>query len=128
MPIKQHPFPGWHFPGGCVDFAYPEAKLIIEVDGRARRARLADRRRDAERDAEAARVGWLVLRVTEEGLREYEKFEVDRILTSAPGGDTLGMLLEALTTGDFKRWPRRVVRIVRLGFASRGFGVVFRLV
>ena len=41
-----------------------------------------------------------------------------------------GELLEGVWhyEGDFKRWPRRVVRIVRLGFASRGFGVVFRSV
>ena len=38
--------------------AYSDCRLIIEADGRRWHTRVADLRRDHERDAEAARVGW----------------------------------------------------------------------
>lgn len=69
-PRRQYPFPGRQMVEGCVDFAYPEAKLIIEVDGRRWHSRIDDLRRDHLRDAEAARAGWLVLRIGYEDLRD----------------------------------------------------------
>jgi very-short-patch-repair endonuclease len=62
-PISQFPFPGRQFTNGCVDAAYPDVKLIIEVDGRSWHSRIADMKRDRERDAEAARHGWQTLRL-----------------------------------------------------------------
>jgi Protein of unknown function (DUF559) len=62
MPIGQFPFPGRQFVEGCVDFAYPEAKLILETDGRRWHSRIREITRDRERDLEAARHGWQTLR------------------------------------------------------------------
>jgi very-short-patch-repair endonuclease len=65
-PIPQMAHPGRSLPASCVDAGYPEAKLIIEADGRRWHTRVADVKRDRERDAEAARNGWLTLRLLHE--------------------------------------------------------------
>jgi very-short-patch-repair endonuclease len=62
MPIPQYPFPGRQFVNGCVDFAYPAAKLVLETDGRRWHSRIKELTRDRERDLEAARHGWQTLR------------------------------------------------------------------
>ncbi|MEO7555516.1 MAG: DUF559 domain-containing protein [Acidimicrobiales bacterium] len=62
-PIPQMAHPGRALPTSCVDCGYPEGQLIIEADGRAWHSRIADLRLDHERDAEAARAGWLTLRL-----------------------------------------------------------------
>lgn len=61
-PSRQHPLPGHHGIEGCVDGAIPEAKLILEADGRRWHTRLANLARDLARDKQAARVGWDTLR------------------------------------------------------------------
>ena len=61
-PIRQFAHPGRQIINGCVDCAYLDAKLILEVDGRRWHTRIRDLKRDRERDNEAARVGWLTLR------------------------------------------------------------------
>jgi len=61
-PMSQFAHPGRHPTTGCVDFAYPDAKLILEADGRRWHQRIADIKRDRERDIEAARAGWLTMR------------------------------------------------------------------
>lgn len=66
LPISQFPFPGRQFTNGCVDAAYVDAKLVLEADGRAWHTRIADLKRDHERDAEAARNGWDTLRLLHE--------------------------------------------------------------
>jgi very-short-patch-repair endonuclease len=60
--VQQNPLPGWQL-NGCVDVAFVAAKLIVEADGRSWHTRIKDIRRDHERDAEAARHGWQVLRL-----------------------------------------------------------------
>lgn len=62
MPTPQFAHPGRHPGKGRVDFAYPEAKLILEADGRTWHQRIADLVRDRQRDNEAARAGWLTMR------------------------------------------------------------------
>lgn len=62
-PVSQFPHPGRQFTNGCVDAAYPDVKLIIEVDGRAWHTRIAAVKHDRERDAEAARHGWQTVRL-----------------------------------------------------------------
>jgi hypothetical protein len=62
LPVPQFPHPGRDPGRGRVDFAYPEAKLILEADGRRWHQRVADVRRDRARDIEAARAGWLTMR------------------------------------------------------------------
>ena len=65
-PKSQFPFPGRRFTNGCVDAAYVDTKLVIESDGRPWHTRIADLKRDHERDAEAARNGWQTLRLLHE--------------------------------------------------------------
>ena len=65
-PVSQHAFPGRLFTNGCVDAAYIDAKLVIEADGRAWHTRIADVKRDRERDNDAARLGWQTLRLLHE--------------------------------------------------------------
>ena len=64
--VQQNPVPGWQFVNGCVDVAFIAAKLIVEADGRSWHTRIKDIKRDHERDAEAARHGWQVLRLVYE--------------------------------------------------------------
>jgi hypothetical protein len=61
-PVPQHPHPGRSTGRGRVDFAYPEARVVLEADGRRWHQRLADMKRDRARDNEAARAGWVTLR------------------------------------------------------------------
>jgi very-short-patch-repair endonuclease len=62
-PQRQVPLPGRGAVEGLVDAAYPDVKLVIEADGRRWHTRARDIARDHERDAEAARAGWLALRL-----------------------------------------------------------------
>lgn len=68
-PVPQFPHPGRHPIRGCVDFAYPDARLILEADGRRWHQRIADLKRDNARDVEAARAGWLTMRFMWEELQ-----------------------------------------------------------
>jgi hypothetical protein len=61
-PRRQFPFPGRQFTAGCVDVAYVPEKFIVEVDSRNWHQRIAQRKRDIARDAEAAVHGWLTHR------------------------------------------------------------------
>ena len=61
-PRRQHPLPGRGAVNGLVDAAYPDARLIVEADGRRWHTRIDDLKRDHLRDTEAARAGWLTLR------------------------------------------------------------------
>jgi very-short-patch-repair endonuclease len=67
-PIPQFPHPGREIGTGWVDFAYPDAKLILEADGRRWHQRIAQIGFDAARDKAAARVGWLTMRFLHEEL------------------------------------------------------------
>ena len=60
-PVHQHPLPS--ITGrGRVDAAYPDARLILEADGRRWHTRVADFARDRQRDIDAGMLGWRVLR------------------------------------------------------------------
>jgi very-short-patch-repair endonuclease len=65
-PIRQFPLPGRHPRNELVDAAFPEAMVLVEVDGRRWHSRIADLRRDHARDAEAHQAGWVTLRFTYE--------------------------------------------------------------
>jgi len=65
MPRRQSPLPGSGMEG-LVDVCYLESKLIVEADGRRWHARVAQMKKDHERDAQAARAGFLTLRVLHE--------------------------------------------------------------
>jgi Protein of unknown function (DUF559)/Transcriptional regulator, AbiEi antitoxin len=62
-PTRQMPLPGRGVVDGLVDAAYSDARLIVEADGRRWHTRIHDLKNDHLRDAEAARVGWLTLRL-----------------------------------------------------------------
>ncbi|MGH9118192.1 MAG: DUF559 domain-containing protein [Acidimicrobiales bacterium] len=79
MPVGQFPFPGRQFVAGCVDFAYPEAKLILETDGRRWHSRIKELTRDRERDLEAARDGWQTLRFLYEHVTADSQGTLDTI-------------------------------------------------
>jgi hypothetical protein len=49
---------------GLADFAYPDAQLIVEVDGRLGHTQLTDFELDRWRDQQAIAAGWRVMRIT----------------------------------------------------------------
>lgn len=72
--IAEYPLPGTAALTGFVDRAFPEARLILEADGRRWHTRTADYRRDRQRDRHAAMAGWQTVRIA------WEELETD-----APG-------------------------------------------
>lgn len=71
LPAAQVDLPTRGVIEGIVDFLYPEARLIIEVDGRCWHARITALVKDHLRDAEAAALGYQTLRPM------YEHMETD---------------------------------------------------
>ncbi|HKY13547.1 MAG TPA: type IV toxin-antitoxin system AbiEi family antitoxin domain-containing protein [Microthrixaceae bacterium] len=65
-PEREHPLPSSRGMPGLVDRCWPTAKLLLEIDGRRWHARERDMARDRARDREAARLGWLTVRVLDE--------------------------------------------------------------
>ncbi len=65
-PSAEYPLPTSGRFQGFVDRAWPDAMLIVEVDGRSWHAREASMARDRARDREAGRHGWHTLRVLDE--------------------------------------------------------------
>lgn len=61
-PVRQLPLPGRGPVRGLADAAYPDARILLEADGRTYHMRLADMRRDRERDAQAIKAGWVTMR------------------------------------------------------------------
>ena len=68
-PQRQVPLGGRSAVLGIVDGAYPDAKIVLEADGRRWHDRLEAAAKDRRRDAEAARVGWQTLRFVYEQLK-----------------------------------------------------------
>lgn len=54
---RFHPERRWRW-----DISFPSAKLAIEIDGRGRHQTIAGARSDCEKQNEAVRLGWRVLR------------------------------------------------------------------
>lgn len=74
-PQRQCELPGRGAISGLVDAVYRDARLVIEADGRRWHSRTEHMRRDRQRDAEAARAGWMTLRFLNEQI-VYEPHEV----------------------------------------------------
>lgn len=55
--LRFHPTRRWRF-----DFAWPDQKLAVEIDGRGRHQTVTGVRGDCEKHNEAVRLGWRVLR------------------------------------------------------------------
>lgn len=85
IPCRFHPTRKWRF-----DRAWPDRKVAIEVDGAAfqkgggRHTRGAGYRNDCRKLAEAAILGWRVLRVTTDMVQSGEAFELLRRLLGYP--------------------------------------------
>jgi len=62
-PVRQFATP-WDPAEGRLDFAYPDRKVLIEVDGRRWHGRDADFDKDRARDRKAQHAGWQILRFT----------------------------------------------------------------
>jgi very-short-patch-repair endonuclease len=63
-PTRQVPLAGWVEHPAHVDFAYVDARLILEVDGRSWHSRTTEFELDRRRDNAAQLAGWVVLRFT----------------------------------------------------------------
>ena len=78
-PVMQLALP-WRSPRqGRVDFAYPHARLIIEIDGRAWHTTLEAFEGDRLRDNLAQLAGWRVLRITYRMLKDQPAMVRDMI-------------------------------------------------
>ncbi|MGI9023758.1 MAG: DUF559 domain-containing protein [Acidimicrobiales bacterium] len=64
-PVRQHNVGGDRWVGR-VDFAYPEARLLIEVDSAVYHTTKLDREADRRRDAALADAGYRVVRITDD--------------------------------------------------------------
>lgn len=79
LPTQQVPLPGRQTPEQVADFAYGDAMLILEVDGRSWHGRHRDMVRDRQRDTDAARAGWLTLRFMHPQLRDDPDYVLESI-------------------------------------------------
>jgi very-short-patch-repair endonuclease len=64
---------------GLADFAFPVAKVIVEVDGRLGHTQLLDREGDLLRDQLAGAAGWRVLRITYRQLTQHADRTLDLV-------------------------------------------------
>ncbi|HJR86456.1 MAG TPA: type IV toxin-antitoxin system AbiEi family antitoxin domain-containing protein [Acidimicrobiia bacterium] len=86
-PVLQFPLPWRSARPGRVDFAYPQWRLIIEIDGRAWHATLEAFENDRLRDNHALLAGWRVLRITYRMLKENPGMVRDMIQRAIDGSD-----------------------------------------
>ncbi len=78
-PVPQLALPWRSSVNGRVDFAYPEVRLIIELDGRAWHTTLEAFESDRMRDNHAQLAGWRVLRITYRMLKDNPQMVRDMI-------------------------------------------------
>jgi len=78
-PVLQFGHPGSGYEGRRVDAAYPDARLLIEVDSRTWHGGWTDRERDLNRDLAASAVGFDTLRISYTTLVEQPEWLVEKI-------------------------------------------------
>jgi very-short-patch-repair endonuclease len=78
-PVLQFRHPGRGFEGRRVDAAYPNARILIEVDSRTWHGGWIDMERDRERDLAAAAVGYHTLRIAYRHLEERPDWVADQV-------------------------------------------------
>jgi hypothetical protein len=94
-PVREHPLPNHGGLVGFVDRAWPEVRLLLEIDGRSWHSRERDMARDRARDRMAAAQGWLTVRVLDVEVRDQPDLVVtdlelayrsrrDQLATSPP--------------------------------------------
>lgn len=81
-PAKEYPLPDEQPGDQFVDRAWPDARLILEVDGRAWHARERAMAKDRARDRAAARLGWLTLRVLDEEVTDLGDRVIDDVVAT----------------------------------------------
>lgn len=69
-PVHEHPLPGGHGLSGFVDRTWPEARLIVEADGRRWHTRRSQIALDHDRDLAAAQAGYQIVRLIWERLTQ----------------------------------------------------------
>lgn len=79
-PIHEMCLPGVRDATGRVDRAWPEVKLILEIDGRTWHSRERSMTKDRERDRAAGLAGWHTVRVLDEEVRENREAVVADLL------------------------------------------------
>jgi very-short-patch-repair endonuclease len=90
-PVRQMPLPGRGLRRALADAAYPDARIVLEADGRRYHQRLADMRRDRERDAQVVKAGWVPLRFV------YEQIVVDPAGVCADVAEARAVRLDQLS-------------------------------
>ncbi|MFM7062704.1 MAG: hypothetical protein ACKO04_04310 [Actinomycetes bacterium] len=80
-PVREFPLPSSTGTVGFVDRCWPEARWIVEADGRRWHGRHQQMRRDADRSNEAAALGYLTTRLLWEQL-QHDVVAVARLLRS----------------------------------------------
>jgi hypothetical protein len=83
LPDSQVPLPSRGAIAGIVDGVWRPSRVIVEVDSRTWHGRFRDVSRDRLRDAEAARAGYLTLRIM------YEHIRFDPTWVAETVGDVL---------------------------------------
>lgn len=79
LPQPQAALPGRGAVTGIVDGIFRDQRVIVEVDSRTWHGRFRDVSRDRERDAEAARAGYLTLRFLYEQIRTDPYWVADTV-------------------------------------------------
>jgi hypothetical protein len=81
-PVHEHPLPSPDGRPGRVDRAWPEVRLIFEIDGRTWHSREKDMAKDRARDRAAAREGWVTVRALDSELRECPEAVIDDLVAT----------------------------------------------
>jgi hypothetical protein len=66
--VAQYPHPGSATGNEFVDRAWPEARLVVEADGRCWHDRMSAALNDSRRDLAAAAAGWQTVRIRHDDL------------------------------------------------------------
>ena len=81
-PVHEYPLPSPDGRPGRVDRAWPEVRLIFEIDGRPWHSRERAMAKDRARDRAAAREGWVTVRALESELRECRDAVIDDLVAT----------------------------------------------
>lgn len=109
LPAPRHemPLPGEWGGASRVDRAWPEVRLILEIDGRTWHSREQAMAKDRERDRAAGRAGWFTARVLGEEVRDHPELVVaDLVELHRVRSEQLGVAARAGRTwssGDASR-------------------------
>lgn len=90
---SQHPIFAYHY---IVDFALLDSKVIIEVDGKSHRGPVA-KAADRERTLKLERLGWVVVRCTNEEAEADPATTVQKLLLEAQDRRNALNLLKGIT-------------------------------